>query len=107
MLDTKQRQKIDFKAIAEKAPKEPEPKTLAECLEEAGGQFPFRAKAVLPCGGIAAFPVGTALTFVGTDLNVLYSDGTFGTGDCFVSHPEEGFNSAFTSFKRWVLLGHI
>jgi hypothetical protein len=91
--------KIDFASMA--APKAEKPRTLAECLAEAGG-FPFAARAVAECPAPATnpevLPVGTEMRFDEESRLApgYYRDSGGRSQDLEVD----------STVRRWALLGH-
>jgi hypothetical protein len=106
-IQTKQKQKkkikaIDLAAILAK-PLDEKPKSLAECLEEAGG-FPFRAVAVATIDALdnRVLPVGAEI--LATEL---IHTGTYtGRYKAFTDLVSRGV-AMNTEPKRWKLLGHL
>lgn len=86
--------KLDFKQWTK--PVEPEPKTLEECLQEAGG-FPFVARAVAPSTKLyqLVLPVGTEARM--DRRGKVYPD-------FFIS--EELGSRVDATNRRWTLVGH-
>ena len=93
---------IDLDALIGPLDAEPEPKTLEECLQEAGG-FPFVARTVSTLDstqqqvGTWMIPVGTEWQFTGWHTSM---PGMIG--------PEAYANGKWVTptVRRWVLVGH-
>lgn len=103
--DSKKTIKYDIKAMAGDLSKDEPPKSLQECLHEAGG-FPFAARAVvdLTCSGV--YEIGDC---VGDDIRVLCThsrDAEFFNTDTIAAESGYTTVSRPRSVKRWQLLGH-
>lgn len=108
---TKTRNKIDFQAIIDSAPKKPEPMSLEECLREAGG-FPFKAKVIVPNDDPASWPLGSVVTCLRSIIagEVRSTEDAFLTKEKMVqtiAGKKRETIGAQSKYKRWQLLGSI
>jgi len=99
--------KLDLQAILDAGPAHPEPKTLDECLAEAGG-YPFTAVALTDVGlgdgpdeqkGFVFHAVGPCPIYVGGIVGA-HHPYLVPSGDRIIC-------SVKPVLKRWQLLGHI
>lgn len=83
-----------------------EPKTLEECLKEAGG-FPFTAKAIVDGNTATSWPTGIVMSFGERYKN---SEGFIPVGR--PNNPNRplkkgGISTVLSTFPRWQLLGAL
>lgn len=82
--------------------KEPEPKTLQECYDEAG-DFPFYAKTIITVGGGilgGTLPVGIEFRF--TEVDTTFKD----TLRFSTTWQGREYGVVAVGIRRWMLLGH-
>jgi hypothetical protein len=97
----KNKKKINLAYYTGSLKSEPRPKTLKECLIEAGG-FPFSAKAIIQVPN-AVWPVGIELQLIAQRED--WDENT----PVFISIPEkatEDTEGVIANVARWQLLGH-
>lgn len=99
----KSRSEVDLHALIGPLTKEPEPKTLEECLWEAGG-FPFVARAVRVVERKPDDTVNPVAVGAEVRLTKIREDGLFRAPDL---DPDRARSMALDpSVRRWFLVGH-